>query len=140
MFDVRDLQAQDLAALPPEAITALAARMLGHLQQQAAHIEPIEQQARRIDSQTREIQSKDAELQFKEAKLQKITFELACLKAWKFGARSSRSSRRPAADGAVAIAPRLTKGVAAPGLTCCSFFVAPGAVAVSPPNRSFQRR
>ena len=89
MFDVRDLQAQDLAALPPEVIAALAARMLGHLQQQAAH---IEQQARRIDSQTREIQSKDAELQFKEAKLQKITFELARLKAWKFGAKTEAMS------------------------------------------------
>ena len=45
-----------------------------------------------IDSQAREIERKDAELHFKTAKLEKITFELARLKAWKFGAKTEAMS------------------------------------------------
>ena len=40
----------------------------------------------------REIERKNAELQFKTAKLDKITFELARLKAWKFGAKTEAMS------------------------------------------------
>jgi transposase len=75
MQQLRDLQAQDLAGLTPEAVARLAARMLEHIQQQAAQ---VERQAREID--------------FKEARLQKISFELARLKAWKFGAKSEAMS------------------------------------------------
>lgn len=41
-----------------------------------------------IEQHARAIERKDAELQFKTVKLEKVTFELARLKAWKFGAKS----------------------------------------------------
>ncbi len=82
MLELRDLQTEDLAGLPPEAMAALAARMLGHIREQDARIAEREQ---RIEQQQRE-------LQFKEAKLQKVNFELARLKNWKFGAKTEAMS------------------------------------------------
>lgn len=68
MLDVRDLQPQDLAGLSPEAIAALAARMLEHIREQDTqlreHQRDIEQRDECIERQTRE-------LEFKEAKLRK---------------------------------------------------------------------
>jgi transposase len=85
MFGMRDLQAQDLAALPPEAVKALAARMLERIREQD---DALAQREQHIERQTRELQVKDSQLQFKEAKLRKITLELARLKRWKFGAKT----------------------------------------------------
>jgi len=73
MLDVRDLQAQDLQGLSPEALAALAEQMLLH----------IGQQSQQIASQAQAIRLRDA-------KIERITFELARLKAWKFGARTER--------------------------------------------------
>lgn len=67
MPELRDLQTEDLASLSPEAMAALAARMLGHIREQDVRLVERDQ---RIEQQQRE-------LQFKDAKLQKITFELA---------------------------------------------------------------
>jgi ABC-type Fe3+-citrate transport system substrate-binding protein len=89
MLDVRDLQPQDLSGLSPEAFAALAARMLDHIREQDTrlqeHQQQIEQRDERIERQAREID-------FKEAKLRKITFELARLKNWKFGAKTEAMS------------------------------------------------
>ncbi|HEX6019578.1 MAG TPA: IS66 family transposase [Burkholderiaceae bacterium] len=82
MLDVHALKAEDLQGLDPSAMAAVAAKMLAH----------IGEQARRIDHQTHQLERKDAELQFKTAKLDKITFELARLKAWKFGAKTEAMS------------------------------------------------
>jgi transposase len=82
MLDVHALKAEDLQRLDPNAIAAVAAKMLAHIGQQALH----------IDHQARQLERKDAELQFKTAKLDKITFELARLKAWKFGAKTEAMS------------------------------------------------
>jgi transposase len=78
MLSMRDLKPQDLQGLSPEAITALAAQMLGH----------IEQQARDLQTQQTLIQRKDRDIAWRDAKIEKITFELARLKRWKFGAKS----------------------------------------------------
>ena len=57
------LQSQDLRGLTPQALEALAQRMLVHVQQQA-----------------REIARRDGEIVWRDAKIEKITFELARLK------------------------------------------------------------
>jgi transposase len=82
MLDVHALKAEDLRGLDPSTIAAVAAKMLTHIGEQARH----------IDAQAREIERKDAELHFKSTKLEKITFELARLKAWKFGAKTEAMS------------------------------------------------
>jgi transposase len=82
MLDVRALKVEDLQGLDPSAMAAVAAKMLAHISEQARH----------IDAQARAIERKDAELHFKSTKLEKITFELARLKAWKFGARTEAMS------------------------------------------------
>lgn len=96
MLDVDAIVDADLQRLSPEAITALAQRMLGHIREQQQHLrqrdERIAQQAGEIAQQASEIERKDAELQFKTVKLEKVNFELARLKGWKFGAKTEAMS------------------------------------------------
>lgn len=80
MVDLRSLRPDDLKALSPEAMAEVAARMLAQL---AA-------QERQIGEQHALVQRRDQEIKFKDAKIERITFELARLKAWKFGARTER--------------------------------------------------
>ncbi|AMM25191.1 IS66 family transposase [Variovorax sp. PAMC 28711] len=68
MQALHDLKDEDLQGLAPEAIAALAQQMLRHLRQQ------------------------EIEIRFKDAKIEKITFQLARLKAWKFGAKTEAMS------------------------------------------------
>jgi len=78
MFDVTALKTEDLKALSKDAVTELAAQLLAQLSaQQAALTVKDEHIARR-----------DREIKFKDAKIERITFELARLKAWKFGAKT----------------------------------------------------
>ena len=71
MLDVHAIKAQDLGRLSPQEMAALAQQMLAH----------IGEQSKRIDSQAQAIKWRDA-------KIESITFQLARLKAWKFGART----------------------------------------------------
>ena len=71
MLDVRTLQAQDLRGLAPEALVAAAEQML-----------------QRIGAQSKQLAAQAQAIKFKDAKLEKITFELARLKAWRFGAKT----------------------------------------------------
>jgi transposase len=89
MLDVNAIVDTDLQGLSPEAVTALAQRMLGHIREQQQH---LQQRDRHIAHQASEIERKDAELQFKTAKLEKVNFELARLKGWKFGAKTEAMS------------------------------------------------
>jgi len=89
MLDVNAIVDADLERLSPEATTALAQRMLGHIRQQRQH---LQQRDERIAHQAGEIERKDAELQFKTAKLEKVNYELARLKGWKFGAKTEAMS------------------------------------------------
>jgi transposase len=73
MVDLSTLKAEDLQGLSPGAVAELATRML-------AELELKDTQAER-DART---------IRLKDAKLEKITFELARLKAWKFGAHTER--------------------------------------------------
>ena len=68
MPELHDLKDDDLQGLAPEEIAALAQQMLQRLRRQ------------------------DSEIRFKDARIEKITFELARLKAWKFGAKTEAMS------------------------------------------------
>ena len=103
MLDVDAIVDADLKGLSPEAIATLAQRMLGQLREQRQHLQQrderiaqqaseIAQKASAIEQQASELERKDAELRFKTAKLEKVNFELARLKAWKFGARTEAMS------------------------------------------------
>jgi transposase len=71
VLDVQSLKAEDLKGLSPSAMADVSVRMLAHI---AAQAEQIERHERAI--------------KFRDAKLEKVTFELARLKAWKFGAKT----------------------------------------------------
>lgn len=78
MLDVRTLQAQDLRGLSPEVMTQVAQQMLASLAEQS----------KQLDERDQRIAAQDRAIKFKDAKLEKITFELARLKAWRFGAKT----------------------------------------------------
>ena len=80
MLDVQAIKPQDLKALSTAELATLAARMLTHIGEQSRH---IGEQDKRIDSQAQAIKWRDA-------KIESITFQLARLKAWKFGAKTER--------------------------------------------------
>ena len=73
MLNVHAIKPQDLHALSAGELAAIAAHMLAH----------ISEQSKRIDSQAQAIKWRDA-------KIESITFQLARLKAWKFGAKTER--------------------------------------------------
>ncbi len=78
MLSMRALKPQDLQGLSQESAAALAAQMLGY----------IEQQARDLEVKQKLIERKDRDIAWRDAKIEKITFELTRLKRWKYGAKS----------------------------------------------------
>lgn len=87
MLDVTTLNAQDLKGLSKSAVTDLAAALLAQLAAQAAQLSA--QQTALLDKDEH-LAQRDREIKFKDAKIERITFELARLKAWKFGAKTER--------------------------------------------------
>ena len=73
MLNVYELKAQDLHGLSPSSLAEVAAQML-----------------QRIGEQSKQIAERDRAIKFKDAKIERITFELARLKAWKFAAKTER--------------------------------------------------
>jgi hypothetical protein len=71
MLDMNTLTANDLKGLSKNAVVELAAQMLAQLQ-----------------ANSDEIARRDDEIKVKDAKLERLTFELARLKAWRFGAKT----------------------------------------------------
>jgi transposase len=80
MLDLRALKAQDISALNPSEWASFAEQLLAQINEQSRHIAA---QARQIDSDAQAIKWRDA-------KIESITFQLARLKAWKFGAKTER--------------------------------------------------
>jgi transposase len=80
MLNVHAIKPEDLKALSGDELAATAAQMLAHIVEQSRH---IGEQSKRIDTQAQAIKWRDA-------KIQSITFQLARLKAWKFGAKTER--------------------------------------------------
>ena len=85
MLSMHDLKPQDLQGLSPDAVAALAAQMLEHIQQQASE---LQSKAHELELQQKLLQRKDRDIAYRDAKIEKITFELTRLKRWKFGAKS----------------------------------------------------
>jgi transposase len=85
MLSMRDLKPQDLQSLSPDTVTALAAQMLEHIRHQASE---LQSKGHELELQQKLLQRKDRDIAFRDAKIEKITFELARLKRWKFGAKS----------------------------------------------------
>ena len=80
MLDLHAVKNQDLNALSPTVLAALASQMLAHIQEQSQHIDALGKQ---VGSQAQGIKWRDA-------KIESITFQLARLKAWRFGAKTER--------------------------------------------------
>jgi len=85
MLDVNTLKAEDLKGLSKGAVTEIAAALMVQL---AANSEQLSSQQAAITAKDEHIARRDREIKFKDAKIERITFELARLKAWKFGART----------------------------------------------------
>lgn len=71
----------DLTQITPEV-----AQFIDQLQEQ------VKSQAQALEHKNVEIKRKDAEITWRDAKLEKIGFELARLKRWKFGAKTEAMS------------------------------------------------
>ena len=82
MLDVNAITAQDVKTLSAGELAAIATQMLAHIGEQSKH---ISEQDKRIESQAQAIKWRDA-------KIESITFQLARLKAWKFGAKTEAMS------------------------------------------------
>ena len=80
MLDLHAVKSQNLKALSPGNLADLATQMLAHIDEQAKH----------IDAQSKRIGSQAQAIKWRDAKIKSITFQLARLKAWKFGAKTER--------------------------------------------------
>ena len=85
MLSLHDLKPQDLQGLSPDAVTALAAQMLEHIQHQASE---LHSKGHELELQQKLLQRRDRDIAWRDAKIEKITFELTRLKRWKYGAKS----------------------------------------------------
>ena len=83
MLEVHAVKSKDISALSPSEWATVSAQLLAHIGEQSKH---INEQRLRIDSQAQAIKWRDA-------KIESITFQLARLKAWKFGARTEEIGR-----------------------------------------------
>jgi transposase len=82
MLNVNALKAADLKGLSQGAIAEIATALLAQLTAQQAA----------LSAKDEYIARRDREIKFKDAMIERITFELARLKAWKFGARTEAMS------------------------------------------------
>ena len=73
MLNVHEFKAQDLQRLSPDALAEVATKLLQH----------IAEQGKLITTQAQAIK-------FRDVKIERITFELARLKSWRFAAKTER--------------------------------------------------
>lgn len=88
MLGMRLPSASDLQGLPPEA-RALIEQMQRHIEQQDQALLARQQQ---LAEHRALLQRKDREIALRDAKLEKLEFEIARFKRWKFGARTEAMS------------------------------------------------
>jgi transposase len=87
MLGAHDLPPLNLQALPPEAASWVARWQ--HVEKQLALRElALVDRDRELDQARALLQRKDRDITWRDAKIEKITFELARLKRWKFGVSS----------------------------------------------------
>jgi transposase len=91
MLGMRVLPAADLQGLPPQAL-ALIQQMQRHIEQQglalAEHERNLAERDRQLAQRQELLQRKNREIALRDAKLQKLEFEIARFKRWKFGAKT----------------------------------------------------
>ncbi len=80
MLDLHAIKVQDISALSPSELASLAGQLVAQINEQSKH---IAEQTKRINADAQAIKWRDA-------KIESITFQLARLKAWKFGAKTER--------------------------------------------------
>src|SRR5438045_9528802 len=61
--------------------------MLAHINDQSLH---LDEQSRHITEQSKRIDKQAQAIKWRDAKIESITFQLARLKAWRFGAKTER--------------------------------------------------
>ncbi len=92
MLDVKSLKPQDLQGLSEAAMAELMTSMLAQIAAQSEQLSVKDRELAARDQalavKDEYIVRRDREIKFKDAKIERITFELARLKAWKFGART----------------------------------------------------
>lgn len=88
MLGMRLPSSSDLQGLPPEA-RALIEQMQRHIEQQYQALLAHQQQ---LTEHRALLQRKDREIALRDAKLEKLEFEIARFKRWKFGARTEAMS------------------------------------------------
>ena len=76
------LGAGDFLAANPSGLSAEAAALIAQLHQR------LQEQEQQLAERDALLQRKNREIALREARIEKITFELARLKRWKFGATS----------------------------------------------------
>lgn len=85
MIDATRLDPDALKGLSPSAVTDLATSLLAQLAAAQAQLNAKDAQLAAMDE---EIARREGELRFKDAKLERLTFQLAQFRAWKFGVRT----------------------------------------------------
>src|ERR1700712_3056951 len=85
MLDVHTLKATDLKGLSKSAMTELATELLARV---VADGNQLFAGQAALEPKDAHIARRDREIKFKDAKIERITFELARLKVWKFGAKT----------------------------------------------------
>ena len=85
MLDVHTLQPQDLQSLSPAELARAATQMLERIHEQS---QQLGEQDKHITEQRKRLDSQAAAILWRDAKIERITFELARLKAVKFGAKT----------------------------------------------------
>ena len=78
MLDLHQLKAEDLQRLDADTATKIAMLLLDR----------VGTIADQLGEHAKQLAERDQAIKFKDAKLQKVSFELARLKAWKFGAKT----------------------------------------------------
>ena len=85
MLDVQAIKPQNLKTLSAGELATIAAQMLALISEQSRH---ISEQSKHIGEQSKRIDSQAQAIKWRDAKIESVTFQLARLKAWKFGAKT----------------------------------------------------
>lgn len=82
MLKPQSIQAADLQGLSRKELNELIPQLLARIDEQAAH----------IGTQDQRLGAAQQDIKWRDARIEKITFQLAQLRSWKFGAKSERMS------------------------------------------------
>ena len=89
MLKPQSIQAADLQGLSRKELNELIPQLLARIDEQAAY---IGEQAAHIGTQDQRLGAAQQDIKWRDARIEKITFQLAQLRSWKFGAKSERMS------------------------------------------------